>query len=67
MSIKTLNQITIVGFLLLSFAVLGSMVILVVPLLEDYRPLALWYLVLPAGVTGIALIAFEKMQTAPKE
>jgi hypothetical protein len=53
-----------VGFLLMFFAVTGGLVVLVMPFFEAIEAPILQFVMLPTLVIGVALIIFEKMQTA---
>ena len=61
---KTLNRLAMIGFLLMFFAVLCSLVVLVMPIFGQYEAPILQFVMLPIFVVGLAIIIFEKMQTA---
>jgi hypothetical protein len=61
---QTLNRITMVGFMLIFVSTLGSLVTLVMPLFDAIDAPILQFIMLPAFAIGVALIIFEKMQTA---
>ena len=62
MKLRTLNKLAFMGFFLLYFASVGSLVVLVMPILAPIRETLLWYVMLPAGIMGAAMIVFEKAQ-----
>jgi hypothetical protein len=63
MRLKTLNQLALAGFLSCFFSTLGTLVVINMPALDPIQEPILWFMMLPAGITGLAVIAFEKMQT----
>ena len=63
MRLKTLNQLALAGFLLCFFGVLGSLLVISMPVFAAVQAPILWFVMLPAGIIGVAVIAFEKMQT----
>lgn len=62
MKLRSLNRLVLIGFLLVYFAGFGSMVSLVMPVLNDIQSPLRWYVMLPAAILGLAVIAFEKLQ-----
>jgi|ERR1035437_2143205 hypothetical protein len=63
MTLRQLNQLTLWGFYLLFGSGFGSLFIVNSPYLDGFRPTIMWFLMLPAGVLGLALIIFEKLST----
>ena len=61
MKLRTLNRLAFTGFLLLYFAGVGSLVVLVMPILDRVQGPLLRYVMLPVGILGLAVAAFEKM------
>jgi hypothetical protein len=61
---RTLDRIALIGFLLLYFAVMGSLIVLDMPTLHAYEAMIFEWVMLPAGVAGLSLIVFEKMQAS---
>jgi hypothetical protein len=60
---RDLNRIALTGFLLIFCSTLGSLVVLVMPVLNTVQKPLLLFVMLPAGIVGVAMIVFEKMQT----
>ena len=60
---RVINRLTRVGFLLCYFAALGSIVVIVMPMPDAVQGQLLWFIMLPAGIVGLAILVFEKAQT----
>ena len=60
MTSRTHYRLTVIGFCLLYLSTVGSLVVVAMPLLDDYQLDILLYFMLPAGVVGLAAIALEK-------
>ena len=56
-----LSQLTLWGFYLLFGSGVGSLFVVNSPYLDGFRPTIMWFLMLPVGVLGLALIIFEKL------
>ena len=54
-------RVTVIGFLLLYVASVGSLVVVSMPILNNLETEILWYVALPAGLLGLALVIFEKV------
>lgn len=63
MTLHALNRLTLAGAGLLYFAVMGGVVALALPALENYRAETLLYVMLPSGILGALIIAVEKSLT----
>ena len=66
--LETLNRLALVGFLLAYFAVMGALMSIATPLFDEVQERSvLLFVILPAGLVGLAMIAFEKTQKAKIE
>ena len=61
MTLKNLNRLTFVGFGLIYFAAMGSLITIIMPFFETIKPTVLCFVMLPAGLIGVVLIAIERL------
>jgi hypothetical protein len=63
MTLEALNRLALVGFLMAYFAVMGALMSISMPFFDGVQERSvLLFIMLPAGVVGLTIIAFEKMQ-----
>ena len=63
MTLEALNRLALVGFLMAYFAVMGALMSISMPLFDGVQERSvLLFVMLPAGLIGLTIIAFEKMQ-----
>ena len=63
MTLEALNRLALVGFLMVYFAVMGALMSISMPLFDGVQERSvLLFVMLPAGLIGLTIIAFEKMQ-----
>jgi hypothetical protein len=60
MTRRQLNKLSLWGFCLIFGSGFGSLFVVNSPYLDGFRPTIIWFLMLPVGFLGIALIIFEK-------
>jgi hypothetical protein len=63
MTLHTHIRLAEIGFSLMFGSVFGSIVILSMPFFQTYEPEILWFIALPAFLTGAGVTTFEKLHT----
>jgi len=62
MKLHTHTRLTIGGFCVAYFGLMGGLLLVGLPLLEGHRLQVLFYWVVPLTLAGVATIAFERLR-----